>query len=124
MLFERGNKNVKASMSIGLRGIMKKAFDKKNLQFQEHLWAVMQNPANWSYEKRSWKKIPYYVIEVINVPRQDNLDSTKAWAHYIPDSVEPASLFYVEKDKVIEFARDRINRIDLRKLHEKYAISL
>lgn len=123
MNFERGNKDVKTSMSIGLRGIMKREFDRKTLKFQEHLWAVMQNPANWSYEKRSWKKVPYYVIEVIKVPRKDNLDSTKAWAHYIPDSVDPASLFYVEKNKVIEFARDRIDRIDPREFG-KYAITL
>ncbi len=106
MRFERG-KDVKSSLNIGIRGIIKSLFDKKNLLFQDYIYDAMQTSSNWTYERRSWKKMPYYIIEVKNIKK----DHDKAWAHYIPIAPEdPVSLFYIEQIKAVKFARERIER--------------
>lgn len=106
MKFERHRSPMK-SLNIGTRGIIKNFFRKKDLMFQQHIYETMKTPSNWSYEKRSWRGLPYYIIEVRNIER----DCRIAWAYCIKESVEPASLFFVDKESVVRFARERINRI-------------
>jgi len=106
MRFERGG-NIKVQLSIGERGTIKGFFGQKDLMFQTHIYENMKTPSNWSYERRSWKKLPYYIVEVRNIEKDCHI----AWAFCIKEAQEPASLFYVEKKKVIQFARERINRI-------------
>ena len=117
MKFERGQ-DVKASLSLGLRGTMQELFTPKVLQFQHHIHGLMQSPSNWSFERRSWKKIPYYIVEVRNLKNDER--GTTAWAFYIPSRNHPTadkvSLFYIEKKLPISEARNIIRmRYEFRK---------
>jgi len=113
MRFER-NINVKEALSLGVRGIIKKAFDIKNTKFQPHVYDAMQMSSNWDYEKRSWKKITYYIVEVRDVEAQIDKLKDPAWSYYVPASEKKTSLFYVEKWAVVKMARAHINRIEIK----------
>jgi len=114
MNFER-HIDVKKSMSLGIRGMIKEAFDKKNFLFQDYICDAMEAPSNWDYERKTWKKIVYYIIEVRNIKSEL---AGITWAFYIPDAADKASLFYIEKSIVINSARERIDRVAAQKYWE------